>query len=155
VKRLIIVMLLYLFSCKSMIGVPSIISYDLLTSDEIGQVHIGDFQKMKLNENDSIMIMPAFFRKYNELNNSLIVIVRLPKKFGWTKKVSVHSKNFGEVLPIKNKTAIWPPGFDEVFFTKKVNSVLSQEQFNRISNDTIEVKIAGNINFLFALKQRQ
>lgn len=81
-KRLIIVMLLYLFSCKSMIGVPSIISYDLLTSDEIGQVHIGDFQKMKLNENDSIMIMPAFFRKYNELNNSLIVIVRLPKKFG-------------------------------------------------------------------------
>ncbi|VAW11509.1 hypothetical protein MNBD_BACTEROID03-672, partial [hydrothermal vent metagenome] len=140
-----------LFSCKSMINVPSTISYDFVNPEGINQVHVGDFQKIELFDNDYLLVMPAFFRKFNELNNSLIVTVRLPKKFGLTKHVSVRSKNFGDVPAIKTETASWPSEFDEVFFIKKINSVQSQVELDAITNDTIEVKIGDNTSFLFSL----
>jgi len=70
-----------LASCKSLKHNDKVINYHYVGPRSDVSV-IGDFQEFILFQNHKINIMPAYFREFGSLRNSLIVRIQLEKKFG-------------------------------------------------------------------------
>ena len=149
---LLVKIVILFVSCKSLVHNDNIISYQYIGEKSNLNI-IGDFQEIPFSKGDKIRIMPAYFREYGSLENSIVVNIGVDKKYAFMHLGAVVSKEFG---PLKKTPREWPrksSDFDNVVFSKPLKEMDLLKRKQRILKDTITVKF-GQKEFKFAPKQK-
>lgn len=140
--------LLFFLACKTLNQNPRLISYELVNGVEMIKKN-GDFQEIVNNNGFTFQIMPAFFRNYGSLSESLVVRLNIDKKYSFLNFGNVTSKEFGE---LKNVNHEWLPisgKIDNLLFTASLASIEPLTRIEKIKRDTVIVTI-GKTKLKFA-----
>jgi len=109
---------------------------------------IGDFQQISFLNDDSIKVMPAYFREFGSKSQSLIVRVSVDKKYGFENLGKVVSKEFGELKTIGHEWIRHYDKIDDIIYSMSLEKMDVNYRKKRVLKDTITVSL-GNKKFLF------
>lgn len=146
----VIIVFICLASCKSLKHNDKVINYHYVGPGSDVSV-IGDFQEFLLFQNHKIRIMPAYFREFGSLKNSLIVRIQLEKKFGLKSQGIVVSKTFDSLCETKHEWSKKNDATDDIIYSTSLKNMDLLKRKEAILNDTITIKI-GHKQFLFTPK---
>lgn len=150
-RCLLITFLISFLSCKSLVHNDRVISYNYIGEKSNLQI-VGDSQELAFTSNDKIRIMPAYFREYGSLKNSIVVRIRIDKKYAFRNLGSVLSKEFGALKITPHEWIRKNESFDDIIFSKSLKEIDLMERKQRILKDTLTVKL-GKIKLSLTPRQ--
>lgn len=122
-KYFLFLILIFFFSCKSMRNNDYIIRYGFISPKSSFVETLGDFQKIALNTEDDIGIMPSYFRNYGSLQSHLVVRIRVDKKYSFENFGSVTSTEFGNLKTTRHEWLNESQQYDDLLYTTSLKYI--------------------------------
>ena len=130
-----------------------VITYDIVSPKESFIEINGDYQKFALDKENSIGIMPAYFRLYKNQQNPLVVTISIDKKYSFRNFGKVVSKEFGDLNLINENVSLSNNQYETFSYSTTLEQIDIVEREKRILKDTLIITM-GELAFKFAPKSR-